>query len=374
MSSLNVLGLCNLQYSPHLGDVTSGRPLGVVSFLSRYALMDFPLSNFSNSGIDKIAILCRQHPQSVLQHIGNGTSWNSNTKTGFLTLMYNESGNQNQRFNTDIANIKENEWVIKKANPDYIISAPAHVICSINFKDYIEAHIEKGCDVSVIYTNSKNLKEEFHSNQILTINKEGLVTGSKENVRNIATGNVSLGIFIINRATLDTVLRESENVSLLYGLSDMLRFLNTEKRITVYAQKYKGYVRQVNSLAQYFDVSLELLDHKKRDQLFFDGEPIYTTTHDTPPSRYGSRARVTNSFIANGATVNGNIENSIISRNVVINKDAKIKNCIVFSGVTIGPGVELENVIVDKSTVIGNKKKLIGHPNEPVYIKQGAKI
>ena len=374
MSMPKILGLCNLQFSPSLGEMTSARQLGVTSFLSRYALIDFPLSNFSNSGIDKIGIICQEYPQSVLKHIGNGTSWTSNTKTGLLSLMYNEKGQTNPRFNTDIQIIKENDWLIKRVDPEYIIIAPAHVICATSFIPYLDAHIQSKADVSILYTHTNKLIESFTSTVVLALNRNGFVSKIKQNPGNKESGNASLQIYIISRKIFNTILKEADKISLLFGLSEMIKYLNEQKRIKILGQEYKGYARMVCSLGQYHKISLELLDHYKRDELFNEKNPVYTTTHNTPPSRYGEHAIVTNSFIANGAKINGEIENSIISRNVIVHEGAKIKNCILFNGAIIGPNVVLENVIVDKQSEIDTTEKLCGTSDNPIYIKKGVKV
>lgn len=373
MSLTNVLGLCNMHDSPYIGQITNSRPLGVLSFLSRYALMDFTLSNFSNSRIDKVGILCRQHPQSVLQHLGNGTAWNSNTKTGIFSLLYSERGTLNQRFNTDIANIKENIWIVKRSNPDYIILAPSHVIYAIDFRTYLAKHIKSGASVSMIYIKSNKLESEHLTRQIIDIDNDGFLVDSRENIGDAPKGNVSLNMFIINRDTFNLILETSNKVSLLYGFSEMIRYLQKNEMIKVLAQEYKGYVREIDSLQHYFAYSLELLKYQNRSKLL-DIHPIYTTTRDTPPARYSSGANVHNSFIANGAQINGLIENCIIGRDVVVSKGAKIRNSIILSGTCIGENVILENVIIDKNSHIENAKIIKGESEDPIYISQGVKV
>lgn len=374
MITKNVLGICSMQNAPHLGEITMTRPAGVLSFLGRYALMDFTLSNFANSNINAIGLLVRSNPRSVLQHIGTGATWINNTKTGFFALMYNEKGALNQRFNTDIANIKENYWVVKRSNPDYIVIAPSHVVCTIDYEEYLERHIENGADVSTIYVSSDNLENEYITSGVLTLDENNNVIETKENTGKQKSGKVMLDMHIINRDTFELILKEYENISLISGVSEIIKMLLKLKKIRIFAQEFTGYVHQITTLSQYFNSSLSLLDYKNRVQLFKDDYTIYTTTHDTPPSRYLKNAKVKNSFIANGSYIDGQIENSIISRDVSIADGAKIKNCIIFSGAEIGSGVELENVIVDKGCNIGEKQKISGTKEDPVYIRQGALV
>ena len=374
MSLSKVLGLVNLHVNTELGEMTETRPLGVISFLSRYALMDFSLSNLSNSGIDKIGIICPEFPQSVLKHIGNGTSWTANTKTGLLSLMYSERGILNPKTNTDIRIINENDWLIKRVEPEYIIVSPSHVVCNIDFEKVLEKHIEQRADVTIVYVNTDKLDKEYSNSPVLTISDSGLVSKISVNISKKKTGNASLEMYIISRKSFNSIISVEENISPTYGIAEMIANLHENKKLKVFGHLFDGYVRIVNSLSQYHRVSLELLDHYKRDELFRENAPILTTTHNTPPSQYGPSANVKHSFIANGAEINGAVEGSIISRNVTISKGAFIKNCILFNGAYIGPNVILENVIVDKQTTINSKQELRGSSENPIYIKRGVKV
>ena len=155
-----VLGFCNLHDSPHLGKLTEKRPIGTVSFLSRYGLMDFTLSNFSNSGIDNIGILVDRTLHSVVSHVRDGSIWINNTKTGGLRLFYNEN-TPSHKFNTDINNLLANRLHFEDQNADYVVIAPAFFLMSIDFRKYLEMHIESGHEISLIYKKIKNAKEEF---------------------------------------------------------------------------------------------------------------------------------------------------------------------------------------------------------------------
>ena len=128
------------------------------------------------------------------------------------------------------------------------------------------------------------------------------------------------------------------------------------------------------TLNDYVHHSLDLLSWHERNKLFNENWPIYTTTHDTPPALYGKDADVTNSFIANGAIIKGKVTNSIISREVVIEKGAEVRNSIIFTRSVIGKDVKLNHVLCDKSVTINNVKKLTGNSDDLVIISQGAKI
>ena len=135
-----VLGICNLHDSPSLGKLTKTRPLGALSFLSRYGLMDFTLSNFSNSEIDRVVILTESNASAVSSHTLEGNVWINNTKTGFLRSVMNEKMIDSPKFNTDVLNIEAHYSIIDEVNPEYIVVAPTFFLMSLDFRKVIEAH------------------------------------------------------------------------------------------------------------------------------------------------------------------------------------------------------------------------------------------
>ena len=147
-----------------------------------------------------------------------------------------------------------------------------------------------------------------------------------------------------------------------------------EETVEVRGAEFKGYVVPILTLEGYVSHSLDLLNYHVRNQLFFEDWPIYTTTHNTPPALYSKDADVQNSFIANGAIVKGKVTNSIISREVVIEKGSEVKNSIIFTKTIIGKDTKLDHVLIDKNVQILNVKKMVGSEDDIIVISQGAII
>ena len=136
------------------------------------------------------------------------------------------------------------------------------------------------------------------------------------------------------------------------------------------AYEYKGFARCIDSYESYYKVSMEFLDMDISTQVFKSTWPIFTNTNDTLPTKYLKNAQVKKSFVANGVIVDGDVEGSILSRNVVIGKNAVVKNCIILNGSHVSAGAHLENVIIDKDARIEKKKELVS-VGEPLYVKEG---
>lgn len=363
-----IIGFLNLHNSPSLGELTSSRPLASTSFLGRYAFMDFVLSNFANSGIDEVGILVKEYARSINKHLKFGSSWNINTKTGSRIVMMNEEYYTNPRYNHDINNIRNNDWFLYQSKAEYVVIAPAHFVMSIDYRKAVDAHIASNADITMVYAKTENAKTDFIGCDRLTI-YQNTVTNITTNKGEREKANISLETYIMSREMLHRMLKEVPNISALYSINDYVNYMI--KILKVKAYLHKGYVRCFDSLSHYMQYSLELLNYSVRQQLFNPNWPIYTVTHDTPPSKYGEHAEVSNSFIANGAIIEGNVSGSIISRSVAIREGATVTNSIILTDTIITSDMTLEYCIVDKYARVIHARDLKGTEKQPLYIKQG---
>ena len=367
-----VLGYCNLHDSPRLGKLTEKRPIGTVSFLGRYGLMDFTLSNFSNSGIDRVSILVDRSLHSVVSHVRDGSTWINNTKTGTQRLFFNENL-PSHKFNTDINNLLANRLHFEGDDADYVIFAPAFFLMSIDYRKYLEKHIASGNEISLIYKKSKKANEEFLNCDSIKVEK-GLVKDFAINTGSADEANISLEIFIFNYQTLVDLVNKTREISTLFNIRDLVNYCATNLLYKVNAFAFDGYVAAVLTFDDFVKVSMELLSYENRKQLFKEDWPIYTTTHNTPPAQYGPDAQVANSFVANGARIKGTVINSIISRDVIVEEGAVVKDCILFSGTKVGKNSQLQYVVADKNVKIKEIKEVVGEKDHFTYISFGANI
>ncbi len=366
-----ILGILNLHHAPDLGPLTRNRSIASTTFLGRYAFMDFMLSNFSNSGIDKVAILVKKHPRSILKHLGSRNTWNVNTKNGFEVIAYNERQQRyGDRYNTDIANIIENNWIIKQARPEYVVIAPTHYIAPIDFRPIIREHRTNHAEITMVYKQVNNGKEHFIGADALTISKDGLVTNISRNKGAFNRVNVSMETLIINYETFERMLKLANETSPFFSLYDIIAY-RLGKGERVHAYEYHGYLRRFDNLNHYFEYSFELLNYELRKELFLENWPIYTVTHDTPPTKYDETAYVRNSFIANGSKIGGKVTNSILSRYVHVEEGAEVNNCIIFTDSEVKTNCKLEYCVIDKSVTVEKVRNLEGTPKEIIYVKEG---
>ena len=374
--SRKIVGFLNLYGAPSLGPLTEKRTLGSTSFLGRFALMDFPLSCFTNSGIDDINILLKDNFRSVSKHVNSLKAWVNNTKRAMQNILVNEKGIRNSKVNTDLQCLLENDWVLYDTKADAVIIMPSHIISQLDLRPVIDFHYESEADITLVYSSINNADTSFATSNIVKI-KDDKVVSYKKNSGSVKSANVSLETYVISYNALQLILHNNE-YSNLKSLKQAIEKLVLNKKLNIYGYRYDGYVRCFDSFKHFVDYSFELLDFNVSKTLFGKTNekswPIYTLTHNTPPPLYGEKAKVKNSFVANGADVEGTVENSIISRYVKIGKGATVKNSIILTGTYIDPGAKVVNAVIDKYSHIAKNAVVEGKENDPLYLEQGTLI
>ncbi len=370
----NVVALVNLHNSPNLGILTQNRPLASTTFLGRYTFIDFALSNLTNSGIDNIGILVKDHSRSVIKHLGSDATYLKNPKTGFQSLLMNEYGINNPLFNTDVNNIRTNDYVLYDKNAKYIVIVPVQFVTKIDFSKALKEHINSNKVCSVIYHETHHAKERYFNCDALTVDALGNVQKFETNTGEKDDAYISLETYIFNSDFLREMLKKIPDISSLFTLKDIVHFIvNFQEK--VHAIRHDGYCRYFASLLDYMKFSFELLDTTKfSSSLFSDNWKYYTTTHNSTPVLYGINAAVNDSLLANGCRIDGKVEHSILARNVIVEEGAFVKDSIIFTDTVIKKGCTIKNAIIDKHCLIQNKELLEGEKDNPIYIPQGAKI
>ena len=368
-----VIGICNLHSEPSLGELTEKRPLGTVTFLGRYAIMDFLLSNFSNSGINIMPILVEKEVGLIRSHIRDGNIWINNTKVGFLRLLLNEKALSNPKLNTDVNNMAANAGILDSIECDYVIVASPHFIYSFDFNHLVNAIKHNGADMMIMYSTRNDAGTEFANCNALVLDGNRVVNWKKTSSAS-PNADVSLSTYIFKKSFLREMILNSQEISVFYTLKNLITTAIRANKYNIQGYKFSGYVVPILSLEGYVKKSFELLPYENRQKLFLEDWPIYTTTHNTPPAIYMEDAEVKNSFIANGSVIEGKVENSILSRDVKVGKGAEVKNSIIFTHTKIGEKAKLKYVVSDKSVVIENVKTLQGDKDDLIVIPQGAKV
>ncbi|MCI8667004.1 MAG: glucose-1-phosphate adenylyltransferase subunit GlgD [Dorea sp.] len=344
------------------------RPIGAFSFLGRYRVIDFPISNMSNSDIDRIQVYIRRKPRSLVEHLGTGRHYNINSKRGRLHILFSESKGDNDLYNTDIAAFSANLECIERAHQPYVVIAPSYMVYSADFKALLASHIESEADITLLYHSVDNARDAFLNCNALNLNRQKGVLSLEPNRGNAKNRNIFMDTYIMKKELFLDLIKKAKSLSSMYTLADIV---STEcEELDVRGISHRGYFASITDLNSFYNANIELIDAKRATGLFDDEWPVYTRTNDSCPTQYFDTANVKSSVVSNGCLIEGTVENSVIGRGCVIKKGAVVKNSVVLPGALVGNDVTINCQVVDKHAKIIHAKEIIAEPTAPGYIRR----
>ncbi len=353
----------------HVPGMEDHRPIGAFSFLGRYRIIDFPISNLSNSNIDHIQVYVSQNPRSLAEHVGSGKNYDINNKRGKLQLLFNQDSKVNEIYNTDIAAYMANIQYIERAYQPYVIITAGNMVFRQDYQELLEEHVASGADISLLYHKVDNAKEHYRVSAVLELNRQKGVRSIHRNDLAKDDRNIFMDTYVMSRNLLAKLVREAASKSSIYNLSDIIN-IDMEQLDVRGIQHKEKYFASVYDFRSYFEANLELLNPERASELFSSEWPFYTATTDAPPAHYFKGAKVVNSMVANGSLIEGTVENSILGRDVQVKKGAVVKNCVILGHTVVGEGVHLENQVMDKWAMVLHAKEIVAPPENPGYIRR----
>ena len=355
-----------------VNDMQAYRPIGAFSFLGRYRVIDFPISNMSNSGIDSIQVYIRRKPRSLVEHLGTGRHYNINSKRGNLNLLFCENGDENSIYSTDLAAYVENLDAIEEMSEEYVVIVPSYMVYTADYEEFLQNHIESGADITLMYQNVDNAKSAYLNCDVLRLNRQKGVLSIDRNRGNAKNRSISLETYVMRNTLLITLIKRAANTSMMYWLRDVVSEASEEYDVQGIA--HRGYLACINDFDSYYHANMDLLDYSKGDDLLHQSWPFYTRTNDSCPTQYGDEVMVNESIVSNGCKIRGTVEKSVIGRGVVVEEGAVVRGCVILPGVYIGKGVHVENAVVDKKARIIHRKEILGMPEHPLYVRRRDQI
>lgn len=343
------------------------RSVGAISFLGRYRVIDFPISNFSNSGIENIHVYTRWKPRSLAEHLGTGRQYNINSKRGRLHLLFAED-ELDSLYSNDISAYMDNIEVIENSCHDYVIVASSCMIFKQDCKELLDQHIESGADITLLYHSTDNAKEQFLTCQTLELNRQKGVLSITPNRGTAKNRQIFAGTYVMRRDLFIDMIKKAHNTSAMYSLMDWVNLMCNELDIRGVA--HRGYFGSITDFKSYYDTSMSLIDLKTARSLFDPDWPIYTRTSDSCPTQYLEGADVKNSVISNGCVIEGTVENSVIGRGCQIKPGAVVKNSVVLSHTVVGENAHIENQVMDKWAKVVHGNEIIAEEGHPGYIRR----
>ena len=358
----NCLGIINLdENESKMNALTKNRVLASVPFAGRYRVIDFILSNMTNSGIECIGIFTKNKSRSLMDHLTNGRPWDLHRKNNGLKVF---NFGDNNLIQDDVHDFYENIQFVKYSMCEYVLLASSEMICNIDYRKVLKEHINSNNDVTVVYKNiKKDAIRDFENCRTVVVDKSNRVISCGENVCEGDDVNINMEMYILKTSMfIDIVDKSVKNGN----YKKVKRFItNNVGALKVGGYEFDGYLACIDSLKNYYNANMDLLKYKINRELFAENNPIYTKARSEAPTKYTDSSKVENSIIANGCLIEGEVRNSIIGRKVKVEKGAKLDGCIILQESIIGKDAELVNVIADKKSMICPGQKIITSINSP---------
>ncbi|MBQ9674066.1 MAG: glucose-1-phosphate adenylyltransferase subunit GlgD [Ruminococcus sp.] len=367
--SNNVLGLIFANTNEDsLSQLTAKRTMASVPFGGKYRLIDFPLSNMSNAGINNVGIIASSNYFSLMDHVGSGHAWDLSKRKSGVTILPPFSG---KSFDNALETIETLHGYIENRDETDVLICHTNAVANLDYQKMYYQHVKKGADITFCY-KYQDINNNKNYPMVADIDDDGRINRLQIRPQILGDCNLITGSILIRKDLLMSIVRECVATNNTGYRKLFLDFdLNKYK---VFGYEHKGYLKTFCSMQDYYSISMDLMDGNVRKDLFNPERPIYTKVRDDRPSRYGFDCSVKGSLIAQGCEINGSVENSIISKGVVIGKNVSVKNCIIMQDSVIGENATISNVIIDKDCYIADDQQLMGAPNYPVYIEKGSII
>ncbi len=352
-----------------LGVLTGKIAKPAVPYGGKYRIIDFPLSNCTNSGIDTVGILTQYKPLELNDYVGSGKAWDLDRLDGGVHILPPYQGQQGGDWYKGTANaIYQNLEFIARYNPEYVLILSGDHIYKMDYSDMLNQHIESGagCTIAVLDVSL----EEATRFGIMNTNPDGTIYEFEEKPKQPKSTLASMGIYIFSWEKLRYYLTEDEkdpNSSNDFGKNIIPAMLNAGELLKVY--RFNDYWKDVGTVDSLWDANLDLLNPNLNLDLADKNWKIYSKTTGTSPQYISDTAKVENSLITDGCEIYGDVDYSILFKDVTVEEGATVDYSLVMPGAVIKKGAKVryaiiaENVVVEEGATVGGDPAVVGHEN-----------
>ena len=366
-----------------LGVLTAKVAKPAVAFGGKYRIIDFPLSNCINSGIDTVGVLTQYRPLRLNSHIGIGIPWDLDRNVGGVTVLPPYEKSTNSEWYTGTANaIYQNLEYMEQYNPEYVLILSGDHIYKMDYKIMLDYHKANNADITIAAMPVPI--EEASRFGIVVTDSDNRITEFEEKPANPKSNLASMGIYIFKWSVLkDALIKLKDQQECDFGKHVIPYCFNNNKRI--FAYEYNSYWKDVGTLSSYWEANMELLDENPQIDLNDDKMRIYTRNFSLPPHYIAPGASVKNSILADGCVIEGEVENCVIHSGVKIGKGSVVKNSVIMKDTVVRTDCQIDKALIDEEVVIeqgckvgeGNNVTVIGYhcvALENATVEDGAMI
>lgn len=335
-----------------LGVLTKKLAKPAVPFGGKYRIIDFPLSNCSNSGIYTVGVLTQYKPLELNDHIGIGAPWDLDRRDGGVTILPPYQEEKGGKWYKGTANaIYQNTEYIDTYDPEYVLVLSGDHIYKMDYDKMLKFHKEKEAEATIAVIDVP-IKEASRFG-IMNTREDLSIYEFEEKPEHPKSTNASMGVYIFNWKVLKKFLKEDELDKMSsndFGKNIIPRMLGNNRKMVAYP--FEGYWKDVGTIDSLWEANMDLLKNENTLNLYDDEWKIYSVDKVRPAQYIGSKAKVKNSLVVEGCTVHGTIENSVLFQGVYIGKNTIIKDSVIMPNAKIGDNVIIEKAIVGAGAII----------------------
>lgn len=341
-----------------LGILTMDKAKPAVAFGGKYRIIDFPMSNCVNSGVDTVGVLTQYQPLTLNAHIGIGVPWDLDRVNGGVSILapHMREGEIGSWYSGTANAIYQNIDYIDSCNPEYVLILSGDHIYKMDYSAMLKYHKENNADATIAVLEVP--MEDASRFGIMNADENDKIYEFEEKPEHPKSNLASMGIYIFTWSNLRKALIEDEKIhpDSDFGKHIIPKMLGEGQ--SLYAYRFKDYWKDVGTIESYWAANMELIKTLPEFNFYEDFWKIYTKSDYQPPQYTGENASIKTSIVSEGAQIYGSIEHCVISKNVTIEEGAVVKDSIIMEGCVIGKNAVLDRVIVDQNTVIGDNVKM----------------
>ena len=341
-----------------LGILSMDKAKPAVAFGGKYRIIDFPMSNCVNSGVDTVGVLTQYQPLTLNAHIGIGVPWDLDRVNGGVSILapHMREGEIGSWYSGTANAIYQNIDYIDSCNPEYVLILSGDHIYKMDYAAMLKYHKENNADATIAVLEVP--MEDASRFGIMNADENDKIYEFEEKPEHPKSNLASMGIYIFTWSNLRKALIEDEKIhpDSDFGKHIIPKMLGENQ--SLYAYRFKDYWKDVGTIESYWAANMELIKTLPEFNLYEDFWKIYTKSDYQPPQYTGDNASIKTSIVSEGAQIYGSIEHCVISKNVTIEEGAVVKDSIIMEGCVIGKNAVLDRVIVDQNTVIGDNVKM----------------
>ena len=345
-----------------LGVLTAKVAKPAVAFGGKYRIIDFPLSNCINSGIDTVGVLTQYRPLRLNSHIGIGIPWDLDRNVGGVTVLPPYEKSTNSEWYTGTANaIYQNLEYMEQYNPEYVLILSGDHIYKMDYKIMLDYHKANNADITIAAMPVPI--EEASRFGIVVTDSDNRITEFEEKPANPKSNLASMGIYIFTWKKLKAYLIANENdkeASKDFGKNIIPDMREAGEKLVAY--RFDGYWKDVGTIDSLWEANMDLINPNIPIDLYDTSWKIYSRNPVMPPQSIGKNAQVQNSMVTEGCVIDGSVEFSMISDGVTVEEGAEILDSILMPGAVVKKGAKVEYAIVGENTVIGENAQIGARP------------